>query len=395
MKQVVFYFQVHQPYRLREYSYFDIGHDHRYFDDELNEEVVKRVAQKCYVPMNRVLLEQIRAHEGRFRFAMSISGTAIHQMENWAPEALDSFRALVDTGCVELLSETYYHSLSALYDEDEFAAQVAQHRRTVEGIFGVTPRVFRNTELIYSNHIAWRVQQLGFAGMMAEGADHVLNGRSPGEVYSAHGSGLPLLLRSYQLSDDIAFRFSNRGWQEHPLTSEKFADWVRAQRDTDQVVGLFMDYETFGEHQWEDTGIFDFMRHLPGSLLGQGNCGFMTPSEALATHAPRGEIDSHDPLSWADVERDLSAWLGNSMQRAATDALYDLAGLAHEAAARGRPELLKAWRLLTTSDHVYYMATKDHSDAEVHNYFSHRETPHDSYIAFMSVLGDLRRQLAQ
>jgi alpha-amylase len=389
MASVCFYFQVHQPFRLARYSVFNS--DRNYFDLGKNAEIIRKVAHKCYLPANRMMLELIRQHEGRFRIAYSISGLAIEQFQDYVPEVMDTFEELNQTGCVEFLSETYYHSLSFLYSREEFRQQVEMHRELMKKLFGQEPRIFRNTELIYNNDLAHFVSHMGYDGILAEGADHILGFRSPNLVHRPpHCPNLKLLLKNYRLSDDIAFRFSNKGWEQWPLTAEKFARWVNQINGNGLVCNLFMDYETFGEHQWADTGIFDFMRHLPGHILRQGDNDFVTPSEAIDRNEPAGELDVPHMISWADLERDLSAWLGNAMQSNALHELYKLEGRLKE---KGDPVLLDDWRKLTTSDHFYYMCTKYFSDGDVHKYFSPYESPYDSYINFMNVLDNVRARL--
>ena len=394
MTSLVFYFQVHQPHRLKRYRFFDIGREEGYFDDEENRRILERVAQKCYLPMNALLLRQIEQHEGRFRCSFSVSGTALEQMERWSPETLESFQRLAATGCVEFLAETSHHSLSALGDEEEFREQVRAQAARVEDLFGQRPRVFRNTELVLSNRVAQLAEELGFEGILGEGADHLLGWRSPHRVYRPEGTrALKLLLRSYRLSDDIAFRFSNREWAAWPLTADRFAHWVHDLPTEDRFVGLFMDYETFGEHQWADTGIFDFMEALPGEVLRHERFGFQTPSEVVASSDSTARLDIPSPVSWADAERDLTAWLDNAMQRGAHEAVYSLSARAREAARRGHPEVLETWRKLSTSDHFYYMCVKFFSDGDVHKYFSPYATPHDAYIALANVLADFGARL--
>lgn len=393
MTSVVFYFQVHQPYRLRRYSFFDIGVHDKYFDDVENARIVRRVAEKCYQPMNDLLLQQIERHQGKFRCAFSVSGTALSQMEEYAPDALESFRRLARTGCVEFLGETSHHSLAFLGDYEEFDAQVLDQAARVERLFGARPTTFRNTELVVSNDVAKRAEGLGFSAILGEGADHLLGWRSPHRVYRPEScERLKILLRSYKLSDDIAFRFSNRGWSEWPLRSERFAEWVDGLPSEDSLVGLFMDYETFGEHQWRETGIFDFMEHLPGALLRNGRVRFETPSQVIRSQDAVARLDVPYPVSWADAERDLTAWLGNQMQRAAHHALYALLPSVRLAAKAGRGDILEHWRKLSTSDHVYYMCTKWFADGDVHKYFSPYASPHDAFITFMNVLDDLARR---
>lgn len=391
MPSICFYFQVHQPYRLRHYSFFDIGQDHFYEDAEVNRTILDKVAQKCYLPMNELLLKMIRRWEGRFRVAFSLSGTAMDQFEEYQPEILDSFRALVDTGCVELISETYAHSLAALYDPDEFRAQVTLHDELIKKHFGATPRVFRNTELIYRNDIARMVEDMGYEAILTEGADHILGWRSPNYMYQpASCTKLKLLLKNYRLSDDIAFRFSNRGWDQWPLTAEKFAGWAHAVNGAGELINLFMDYETFGEHQWAETGIFDFMEALPAAIFADPNFDFVTPSQAAERYSPIARIDVPNAISWADVERDLTAWIGNDMECDAIETVYSL---KEKVLADGDEGILRTWRRLQTSDHFYYMCTKWFSDGDVHKYFNPYGTPYDAYINYMNVLSDFKMTL--
>lgn len=391
MPSICFYFQVHQPYRLRHYSFFDIGQDHFYEDAEVNRTILDKVAQKCYLPMNELLLKMIRRWEGRFRVAFSLSGVAMDQFEEYQPEILDSFRALVDTGCVELLSETYAHSLAALYDPDEFRAQVALHDELIKKHFGATPRVFRNTELIYRNDIARMVEDMGYEAILTEGADHILGWRSPNYMYQPSSCAkLKLLLKNYRLSDDIAFRFSNRGWDQWPLTAEKFAGWAHAVNGAGELINLFMDYETFGEHQWAETGIFDFMEALPAAVFADPNFDFVTPSQAAERYSPIARIDVPNAISWADVERDLTAWIGNDMECDAIETVYSL---KEKVLADGDEGIVRTWRRLQTSDHFYYMCTKWFSDGDVHKYFNPYGTPYDAYINYMNVLSDFKMTL--
>ncbi len=421
MASVVFYFQVHQPYRLRRYSVFDT--DPFYFDDSANRAILEKVAEKCYAPATRMMLDLIKRHEGRFRIAFSMTGSVLDQIERWAPAVLDLFREAAETGCVEFLGETYHHSLAFLYSREEFVEQVALHTARVEELFGQTPRVFRNTEFTYNNDMAHFVSEMRDAtggtrwkGMLAEGVDRVLAHRSPNYVYrppstgegATPGRAFALLLKNYRLSDDIAFRFSNRDWAEWPLTPEKFAKWVDHVNGDGSVCNLFMDYETLGEHQWADTGIFDFMDRLPAAILsaGKGGNDFLTPGEALDRYAPVGEYDCPHMISWADTERDLSAWLGNAMQSNALTEVFKMERSVREshreAMRSGGParvehdtQLLNDWRRLTTSDHFYYMCTKYFADGDVHRYFNPYDSPYDSYINFMNVLDNLRTRLDQ
>ena len=386
MPAVCFYFQVHQPYRLRHYTFFDIGESRAYEDENANCDIMIKVARKCYLPMNDLLLKLIRKHGGRFKVSFSISGTALDQFEAYAPEVIQSFRDLVNTGCTELISETYNHSLAFLYSPEEFREQVVLHDDRIEQLFGVRPTVFRNTELIYNNDLAAAVEAMGYQAILTEGADHVLGWRSPNFVYQpAPCSRLKLLLKNYRLSDDIAFRFSNHEWPEFPLTAEKFAQWAHAVNASGEIINLFMDYETFGEHQWAETGIFQFMEALPECLLAHPDFSFQTPSEVAINFSPVAKLSVNHFISWADVERDLTAWLGNDMQNDAIEAVYRL---EPRVKATGNADIIQTWRRLLTSDHFYYMCTKWFSDGDVHKYFNPYGTPYDAYINFMNVLAD-------
>lgn len=394
MTDIVFYFQVHQPYRLNRYRHDDVGTKKGRFDDPLNKLIVERVAERCYLPMNAIIQELVTETRGKFRCAYALSGTLVTQLERWAPKALDSFIALARTGAVEFVCETGYHSLAAVTDLEEFKAQVAEQKERLKLYFGLWPRSFRNTELILDNKIAQAVEELGFECQLGEGVDRLLAGKSPRRIYRAKGcTKLKLLLRDYLFSDDIAFRFSNREWPEYPLMAERYASWLARATPADRFIGLFMDYETFGEHQNASTGVLEFMRHLPKYVLAHEHLAFATPAETAAAHAVDEELDIAETLSWADKERDLTAWLGNDMQKDAHRRLYALLPRAREAAERGFPEHLAAWRKLSTSDHVYYMSTKWHSDGDVHEYFTPYDSPHDSFIFFMNVLDDLASRI--
>ena len=391
MSAICFYFQVHQPYRLRHYTFFDIGQSPFYEDEDANCGILLKVARKCYLPMNALLLKLIKRHEGRFKISFSISGTALDQFEAYAPEVIQSYRELMATGCVEMLSETYTHSLSFLYSPEEFRAQVRQHDDRIEELFGVRPVVFRNTELIYNNALARAVEDMGYKAILAEGADHVLGWRSPNFLYRPAGcEKLKLLLKNYSLSDDIAFRFSNHQWPEFPLTADKFTQWAQAAVASGNIINLFMDYETFGEHQWETTGIFQFMEALPDYILRLPGFGFVTPSEAADRYEPVADLDVHNFMSWADAERDLTAWLGNDMQHDAIEAVYRLEPKIRQL---NNPGMLRTWQRLQTSDHFYYMCTKWFADGDVHSYFNPYGTPYDAYINYMNVLADFSMRL--
>ncbi|HVP13800.1 MAG TPA: glycoside hydrolase family 57 protein, partial [Phycisphaerae bacterium] len=340
----------------------------------------------CYLPANERVLDLVKRHQGRFRLAYSLTGVIIEQFEAYAPEVIDSFKRLAETGCVEFLAETYYHSLAFLYSRDEFNAQVAKHREKIHSLFGQTSATFRNTELIYNNEVAEAATDLGFKAVLAEGADHVLGYRSPNLVYHATGLPIRVLLKNYRLSDDVAFRFGNRAWIDWPLTPEKFATSISRENASGYTVNLFMDYETFGEHQWADTGIFEFLSRMPDEILRTPANDFKTPGEVAEAHEPEGEFDCPHLVSWADTERDLSAWLGNAMQ---SNALQELYSLEEAVKSKNDERLLSDWRKLQTADHFYYMCTKYFSDGEVHRYFNPYESPYDSYINFMNVLDNL------
>ena len=385
-KSICLYFQVHQPNRLRLYRFFDIGKDSHYYDDFANRTILRRVAQKCYLPMNALLLELIEANKGKFKVAFSISGSVLEQFDRYAPEVIESFRKLAQTGSVEFLSETYYHSLASLASPIEFKNQVLKHKAAIEHYFGVTPKAFRNTELIYSDAIGEMVYEMGFKTMLTEGAKHVLGWKSPNFVYSgAQAQNLKILLKNSGLSDDIAFRFSDRGWSDWPLTGEKYLSWLKASAQNDEIVNLFMDYETFGEHQKAASGIFDFMRALPEIVLNDGEFEFVTPTQATKKHRPVGEIDVPDPISWADEERDVTAWLGNELQN---DAFNKLNDQAEKLALLNDEALWSDFGHLQESDHFYYMCTKFFSDGAVHKYFNPYDTPYEAFINYMNVLSD-------
>ena len=389
MPSVCFYFQVHQPLRLRHYTVFD--NSDQYFDDHKNAMICRKVAHKCYLPANRLLLKLIRRFGGQFKVAYSLTGVLLEQLQRYSPEVISTFDALAETGCVEFLAETYYHSLSSLYSRAEFVDQVNKHIETIDHLFGQKPRVFRNTELIYDNDLAALVESMGdFEAVITEGADHILGPRSPDFVYQPKACRkLKLLLKNYSLSDDIAFRFSNRNWPEWPLTADKFARWISNINGNGNAVNLFMDYETFGEHQWEDTGIFNFMWHLPEEILRHPDNDFKTPSEVVRTYPAIDTVDVPHVISWADTERDVSAWLGNAMQSSAVHELYRLERKIKET---GDERLITDWRKLQASDHFYYMCIKYFADGDVHRYFNPYDSPYDSYINFMNVLNHLHRR---
>ena len=391
MRSICFYFQVHQPFRLKKYRFFDIGNDHSYYNDYENRTIMRKVAEKCYLPANQLMLDLVNEYGDNFKIAYSLSGTVIDQFELYAPDVLESFQKLFATGRVELLDETYSHSLSALRPEDVFEYQVNRHRRKVKELFGLQPKIFRNTELIYSDEIGEKVAKLGYEGMLTEGARHIMGWKSPNYLYcNAINPKLKLLLKNFKLSDDIAFRFSNQAWEEYPLTAEKYVAWLNAIDPNEEVINLFMDYETFGEHQWKETGIFDFMRALPEKVFKYSDYQFHTPSEVVAKHNPVGVLNVPYPISWADEERDLTAWLGNELQNEAFENLYKLFERVKEL---DDPELWRDWLYLQTSDHFYYLCTKWFSDGDVHKYFNPYSSPYEAFINYMNILSDFRIRL--
>lgn len=395
-KAIVLYLHVHQPYRVRHYTIFDVSAKHDYFDAAYddrtsNERILHKVAEKSYIPTNRRLLKLLNEHP-EFKLSLSISGVALEQLERWAPEALQSFKDLAATGRVEIVGETYHHSLAFFYSRDEFETQVKMHERKIQDLFGQTPKVFRNTELAYNNDLAYWADKAGYKGILAEGWDKVLGWRSPNYVYRpAYTENIRLLLKNYRLSDDIAFRFGDHDWSGWPLTADKFTRWLNESGDATNF-DLFMDYETFGEHQWDASGIFDFLEHLPREWLKTPGNTFMTVSETIDNFEPVDRIDMPETVTWADTERDLSAWLGNSMQASAITSLYDL---GHKILGTGDLALIEDFRRLQTSDHFYYMCTKWFNDGDIHAYFSPYENPYDAFIAFMNAYQDLRFRLGE
>ncbi|HSX37038.1 MAG TPA: glycoside hydrolase family 57 protein [Patescibacteria group bacterium] len=395
-KSIVLYLHVHQPYRIGHYTMFDTGTRHDYFSSPPkgrtnNEQILHKVTSKSYLPTNERLLKLLQKHP-EFKLSLSITGTVLEQLEKWSPETLQSFQHLVQTGRVEMVAETYHHSLAFFYSRPEFEMQVKMHREKVEQLFGQTPQVFRNTELAYNNEVAAWADKAGYKGILAEGWDPILGWRSPNYVYRpVYTENIRLLMKNYSLSDDIAFRFGDRQWKEWPLTAEKFAHWLSEDKDG-AAYNLFMDYETFGEHQWSESGIFDFLEHMPEEWLKTDGHSFMTVSEAATGIKPVGEIDVPATTTWADTERDLSAWLGNPMQQEAIEALYDL---QDRIIGSGDLALIEDWRKLQTSDHFYYMCTKWFNDGDIHAYFSPYESPYEAYINFMNAYHDLRFRLME
>ena len=393
---ITLYLHVHQPYRVRDYSVFDTSIDHNYFNapdpmsDQNNQKILNKVAEKSYRPMNALLEKMLNEHP-EFKVSLSISGTFIDQALAWAPDVIESFQRLVATGQVEIVSETYYHSLAFFYSREEFVRQVEAHKSKIREIFGVETSVFRNTELAYNDELAQWADEYGFKGILAEGWDPVLGWRSPNFVYRPEGTkDISLLLKNYKLSDDLAFRFSNRGWEEWPLTVDKYSSWIESSIHDQPLVNLFMDYETFGEHQWEDTGIFTFFESFVDRWLENPDNTFYTVSEAIAANEPADVVSMPQTVTWADTERDLSAWLGNSMQHEAMRYLY---ALEDDVLRSSDEELISDWRKLQTSDHAYYMCTKYFTDGDVHAYFSPYNSPYDAFLYYLNAIRDVRWRL--
>jgi alpha-amylase len=396
VKTIALYLHVHQPYRIRHYTALDIGHTHNYFESPKdvgsnNEQILRKVAEKSYLPTN-LRLKQLLDKNPDFKISLSLSGIVLEQLQKWSPETLKSFQDLCTSNRVEILGETYHHSLAFFYSKDDFEAQVRMHKDKIETLFNQTPKVFRNTELAYNNDVAIWAEKSGYKGILAEGWDPILGWRSPNYIYQpSNTNNIRLLLKNYHLSDDIAFRFGNREWSEWPMTADKFAHWLNADEHATNF-NLFMDYETFGEHQWQDTGIFEFLENIPEQWLKTAGNTFMTVSELCEAYPPVDRIDVPYTITWADTERDLSAWLGNTMQQQAITALYELESLilgTHDL------DLIDDWRRLQTSDHFYYMCTKWWSDGDIHAYFSPYDTPYEAYMNFMNAFHDLRYRLVE
>jgi alpha-amylase len=391
MKSICLCFQVHQPFRFRRYRFFDIGKDHYYYDDYANETIMQKVVANCYLPANELLLKLINEYGGKFKVAFSITGIALEQFELYAPKVIKSFQNLAKTGSVEFLAETYSHSLVSLNDKLMFEAQVKQHSKKIVELFGQKPKVFRNTEMIYSDEIGSWVADMGFEGMLTEGAKHILGWKSPNFVYvNAINPRLKVLMRNYEFSDDIAFRFSRPGWDSDPLTAEKFVDRIHEIEKNDEILNLFIDYESIGEHQKKETGIFDFMRAFPAEVFKTKGIEFATPSEIVKSNQPIAAMHVPNPISRAGEERDLIAWLGNDIQKEAFNNLYNLKDRMTKC---DHKELIKDWNYLQVSDHFYYMSTKVFSEGEDHNYLTPYNSPYEAFINYMNVLSDFKLRL--
>jgi len=395
-RAIVLYLHVHQPYRVRHYTIFDTSKDHNYFTGEKdermnNQKIMHKVAENSYLPTNKKLLELMHKHPD-FKLSLSMSGTVLEQLEKWEPEALASFQKLAETGRVEFVGETFHHSLAFFYSRSEFEIQVGMHREKIERLFGQTPKVFRNTELAYNNDLSEWAENAGYKAILAEGWDPVLGWRSPNFVYKPPSAeNIKLLVKNYKLSDDVAFRFSDQNWNEWPLTADKFVHWLNSVPEATNF-NLFMDYETFGEHQWGESGIFDFLHHLPEQWLKDNQHSFMTVGEVADHFEAKDKLDMPHTVTWADTERDLSAWLGNSMQQTAIQGIYDL---EDRIIGTNDLALIEDWRRLQTSDHFYYMCTKWFEDGDIHAYFNPYETPYEAYITFMNAWHDIKYRLSE
>jgi len=396
MTAICLYFHVHQPYRIKPYQVFSIGQDHTYFNySEVgsnldNKAILRKVTDKSYLPATQLIKRLLKKHP-EFKVSFSISGLVIEQLKEVAPEVIKEFQKLAETGQVEFLAETYYHSLASLYSPQEFTRQVKLHHQMVKDLFNQSPTAFRNTELIYNNEIAQWAESLGYQVILAEGADQILDWRTPNAIYRPTGTNnISLLLKNYRKSDDIAFRYSDKNWSHYPLTADKYATWIHQLIPESQVINLFMDYETLGEHHWQETGIFDFLEQLPSALLKHPELEFLTVSQAAQKYPAIEELDIPIYTSWADTERDISAWRGNALQHSALERLYKL---EPDIIASNDSKLIHDWRKLQTSDHFHYMSTKSQDDGMVHDYFSPYESPYDAFTNFMNVLQDIEYRI--
>lgn len=391
MKSISLFFIVHQPVRLKRLRFFDIGKSDYYYDDYRNETILRRLADNCYLPTNKILLDLIKKCQGEFKVTFSISGTAIDQFKIYTPEVIQSFQELAATGCVEFVAETYSHSLASIKDKAEFVKQVNKHADKMESLFGTKPTIFSNTELIYSDEIGKLIAEMGYKAILAEGPKHILNWRGPNYIYSsASNPSLALLLKNDMLSDDIAFRFSDQNWSGWSLTAKDFVSWMKKIPEKEKNINLFMDYETFGERKKKESGIFEFLTSLPTAVLRKSSFKFMTPSEVVEHYQPISALNIPHPISWADEERDLTAWLGNELQQEAFEKLYELSskiGQYTDAA------LKKDWEYLQTSDHFYYMSTKHFSEDTVHPNCNPYDSPYDAFLNYMNVLNDFAIRL--
>lgn len=390
MNTICLYFEVHQPFFLRRYRFFDIGNDHYYYDDHNNEENIHRLTEKCYLPATQMLLDMIKDSNKEFHVAFSISGVTLELLEHYAPEVIDKFKELAATGCVEFLGETYAHSLVSLKGDDEFELQVKEHSEKIKSLFGQTPKVLRNTELIYSNGIGLRALQLGFQGIVTEGDKRFMGWHSPNYLYCCSSDPrLRILTRNSSLSNDITFRFSDWGWDQYPLTADKFVKWLASSPAEEQVTSVFMNLETIGDIQSGESGIFDFFRAIP-KFAKEAGLNFMTPSEVITKMKPIDQLRFDNPISWGDAEKDVTAWLGNEIQREAFDKVSQLSEKVRMAQDR---RLVQDWYRLQSSDHFYYMSTKHFYNGVAHK--SPFSSPYDAFINYMNILNDFRDRVLE
>ena len=391
MRTICLYFQIHQPFRLRRYRFFEIGNEHYYYDDYSNEAIMRNMSDNAYLRTNKILLDIIKEQGTKFKAAFSISGPALDQFELYAPDVIASFQKLAATGQIEFLCETDSHSLISLVNREEFERQVISHKEKIKRLFGQTPVVFRNTELIYSDTIGSQIADMGFEGIITEGAKHILGWKSPNYLYcNAINPRLKVLLRNFKLSDDIAFRFSNRSWNEFPLTTEKFSNWLKHIDKKEENINIFIDYETFGNRQSKDTGIFEFLRHLPATVFKLTDYTFQTPTDVIRNQQPVAPVSVPSPISWADEERDLTTWLGNDLQNEAFSKLNNLRDVVYKS---NDPKILIDWKYLQASDHFHFMSTKFFSDRPIHTSPNPYESPYDAFINYMNILSDFAIRL--
>ena len=382
MKTICFYFQVHLPMQLKRYRFFEIGSDHYYYDDFANEANVQRVANNSFLPSNRLILDMIRSSHGKFKVSFSISGIALELFEQYAPEVIDSFKELAATGSVEFIAETYAHSLASIFDPEEFVLQAKQQSDTLFELFGVRPTVFRNTEMIYSDEIGQMIHELGYNTILTEGSKHVLGWKSPNFLYGhSYIPQVKILTRNMKLSDDIAYRFSDWSWSEFPLTAEKLMGWIKNSDESEKIFSMFMGYQSFGDRQKPESGIFEFLKALPYQALAN-RISFSTPSEIAKKFNPISPISVPYPQSWIGEEKDLSSWTGNDLQTEALQKLYQVGERVRLCSDRS---LKHDCLCLQSSDHFQYMTTKPWNSFAIYpNY----DSPYDAFTNYMNILAD-------
>jgi len=386
MPVVCLYFQVHQPRRLRHYTFFDIDRVHTYEDAAANRRLLNRAAEKCCLPANRILLDLIRSRAGAFRIAFSISGSLLEQFEKDRPDVLKSYRELADTGCVEFLNETYSHSLAFLFSPGEFRRQILLHQRKIKSLFGRMPTTFHHTGLTYNDHLAHIIEKMGCRAILAEGTKQVLNGLSPDCVYRPAGcQTVKLLFKNNLLSDDIAFHFSNQSRIHELLTAETFARRIHSMNADHAVINLFIHFEVFEDHPLADSVMLDFLPDFSSVILSDSRFRFQTPGEVAASHDPVSVLGVPAALLQADQDPGLTIWLGNAMQKDAVQTLYHLEDSVRR---RHNKQSLETWRMLQDSDHFRFMSTKRPAAGDAHRSFSPYFSPYDAYINYMNILDD-------